>query len=497
MTGYPKNYIEKSYNSYNKPLDMVIDLEDQLAITVDELNSGILNTTTTLKLDQTTPQSVVNGSPIMEGIQFDITPSTTNIAEGLLRWNSTDGTLDLGMSSGIVTMQLGQEMFIKVRNDAGGSTIANATPVYIAGRTGVFPEIAPAKSDSDTTSRCIGITTQDIDSPGFGYVTTFGYVRGIKTNYIGSGVWGTTWSAGDRLYISKTLSGQLTNVEPSSPHHSDIVGIVGIVSSNQGSILVNIVPHKTLEELTDVNGTALITSGQFPVWNQDLKYFDFNYNIDDYVPYTGAKKNVNLGSRSFTVGSSVDNTIFNVSGHMSMIGTGRAWRDELGELLGKKKIGNRITDDLDDGTVVFASNCVSAEDYIITNVQLNHDRDSSANIYPHLHWFQTSGKIPNWLLEYRWQINGGWKTPTWSKTKMDIPATSYISGNIHQICYCSGIAVPISSNLSDIVQFRISRDTGNVSTLFSGIDTTSNISAISFDVHLQLNSLGSTSEYIK
>ena len=53
-----------------------------------------------------------------------------------------------------------------------------------------------------------------------------GYVRGIKTNYTGSGIWGTTWVTNDILYVSKTNAGVLTNVEPSAPHHSDIVGTV-------------------------------------------------------------------------------------------------------------------------------------------------------------------------------------------------------------------------------------------------------------------------------
>jgi hypothetical protein len=214
------------------------------------------------------------------GVQFDTTATPATNAEGLLQWNEADGTLDLGMSGGDVTMQLGQELFMKVRN-VSGTLIANGSPVYISGRTGNRPNIYLAKSDSDTTADVIGITTQDIDSPADGFVTTLGYVRGIKTDYTGTGAWGTTWASGDRLYISKTVAGQLTNVEPAVSHHSDIVGTVGVVHQNLGSILVNIQKHKTLEELTDVDGTPLATDGQFPVWNQTAGYFDFNKNINE------------------------------------------------------------------------------------------------------------------------------------------------------------------------------------------------------------------------
>jgi len=221
----------------------------------------------------------------VSNIQFDLTPSGITNTDGLLRWNSTDGTLDLGMSSGDITMQLGQEMFIKARN-VSGDTITNGSPVYASGRTGNRPNIYLAKSDSDNTSAIIGVTTQDITSPADGYITTMGYVRSIKTDYTGVGNWGTTWVTGDNLYVSKTVAGQLTNIEPESPHHSDIVGTVEIVHSNLGSILVNIIKHKTFSELTDVNGTTLTTSGQIATWNQASGFFDFNDNILNYSKTT-------------------------------------------------------------------------------------------------------------------------------------------------------------------------------------------------------------------
>lgn len=245
--------------------------------------SVIETTPTLLKLDQTTPQSVINGSPIMEGIQFDTTPSTTNVAEGLLRWNATDGTLDLGMSGGDITLQVGQEMFQKVRN-VSGSTILNGKPVYTSGRTGNRPNIYLAKGDAESTSSVIGVTTQDILSPADGFVTTMGYVRGIKTDYTGAGIWGTTWASGDKLWVSKAVAGQLTNVEPTAPHHSDIVATVEIVHQNLGSILVNIDRHKTLEELSDVDGSAPDTTGDLLSYNAVTSVWDRNtYNITDYV----------------------------------------------------------------------------------------------------------------------------------------------------------------------------------------------------------------------
>lgn len=210
-------------------------------------------------------------------LQFDTTATPLTNAEGLLQWNATDETLDLGMSGGNVTMQVGQEMFMKVRN-VSGSTIPNGTPVYVSGRTGNRPNIYPAKSDAEATSGVIGITTQDIASPADGFVTTFGYVRQIKTNYAG-------WTEGDKLYVSKTTAGELTNVEPTAPHHSDVVATVEIVGNTGiGSILVNINQHKTLDELSDVDGGAPDATGDLLTYNATSGTWERNaYNITDYL----------------------------------------------------------------------------------------------------------------------------------------------------------------------------------------------------------------------
>jgi hypothetical protein len=133
-----------------------------------------------------------------DSLQFDLAANVT-VAEGELAWNATDGTLDLGMPDN-VTQQIGQELFIKVHNKSG-ATITNGSPVYFDGRQGNRPKIWLAKADSETTCCVEGITTNDIEDKHEGFITTFGYVRQIKTNYIGCGIWGGTWEEGDKLYV--------------------------------------------------------------------------------------------------------------------------------------------------------------------------------------------------------------------------------------------------------------------------------------------------------
>ena len=221
-------------------------------------------------------------------------------------------------------------------------------------------------------------------------------------------------------------------------------------------------------------------------------------DVSSRVPYTGATDDVNLGSNSLTVGSASNNTFLAVDGHQTMAGTARPWRDELGDALSLRSTGTGVSQNNSENVVEFTNSAVASNDYLYLNVQLNHDKDLTASIYPHIHFFQANNNAPNFILYYRWQINGGAKVTSWSPLKCNTLAFTYTSGTLNQIAYSLPIAVPVGTSLSDILQFRIARDTANVSTLFSGADPyTGTVGIMAFDVHFMINSLGSTDEFSK
>jgi len=190
-------------------------------------------------------------------------------------------------------------------------------------------------------------------------------------------------------------------------------------------------------------------------------------------------------------------TTFSSSGHQSMEGNARPWRDELADALTLEKNGPGISANLTEGVVEF-SDASNLDDYALKNLQMNHDKDLSSSIYPHIHFFQDNNNIPNFLLQYRWQIGGGAKTTAWTSIKCNTPVYTYTSGTLNQKVYSSGITPPGGTQLSDIVQFRIIRDNDNDSGLFTGIDTYTGTVGISyFDSHFQLNSIGSDEQYTK
>lgn len=184
-----------------------------------------------------------------------------------------------------------------------------------------------------------------------------------------------------------------------------------------------------------------------------------------------------------------------------------AYRDELGDALSLQKSGAGITVDAVELTVDFDYNATfnanpALADYLYKNFQLNHDRDFSSDIDFHIHWFQAKNYSPNLLIEYRWQVNGAAKTTAWTKLKCNTLAFAYSAGTIHQISQAAGIVAPVNTQLSDIVQIRIYRDTGNASGKFGVTDPyntggNASVKIMSVDVHLHIDQIGSTQKYVK
>lgn len=228
-----------------------------------------------------------------------------------------------------------------------------------------------------------------------------------------------------------------------------------------------------------------------------------NTPSDQIVNRTG--NNQLTGTNKF--GSTTDYTQFSTTGHQKMAANARPWRDELSDAVRLEQSGAGVAINPTESTVDFAYNAVyhatfTSADAMYLNLQLNHDKDLTASLYPHIHWFQAKNYSPNMLLEYRWQINGGAQVTAWTKLLCSTLAFTYTSGTIHQISYSAGIAVPVGTTLSDIVQFRIYRDSGNASTLFVGncpYNTGGNaaVPVMAFDCHFMTDSLGSNDEYVK
>jgi hypothetical protein len=103
-------------------------------------------------------------------------------------------------------------------------------------------------------------------------------------------------------------------------------------------------------------------------------------------------------------GSATDYTQFTADGTMQAFGTATCFRDELNDLIkgATQNPSSHLVFDYTEGTLDFKDNC-DLNDWALMNVQINHDWKLGTDIEPHLHWFQNSVNMPNWMIQYRWQ----------------------------------------------------------------------------------------------
>ena len=210
--------------------------------------------TETVAFDNTAVGSLTG----IDYIGFDV-DAAHNPAPGQISWDASFETLMIGLD-GAVNLQIGQEHVVRVKNQSNTTAIEDGVAVMVAGATGDTIVVTPALSNGSYDSYLlVGIATETIDPDGFGFVTQFGFVNGIKTDYAG-------WQLGSQLYMDPTVPGALTHIQPVSPAWRRSIATVTRVQQNSGRIFVRAIPSTNINNLDDVivNTAA---DGDFLVYN--------------------------------------------------------------------------------------------------------------------------------------------------------------------------------------------------------------------------------------
>lgn len=161
-------------------------------------------------------------------VSFDTTNVVATPTEGQLTWDTAEKTLSLGLNGGDVTLQLGQEIHFRVRNNTG-SQINNGTVCRFAGSLGNSGVLlaAPFQANGAFDSHVVmGVATENIPNGEDGLVTYFGKVRGVNTS---------AFQDGQILYASPSTLGGLTATRPDAPNN--IVSVAAVVSAANNGIL--------------------------------------------------------------------------------------------------------------------------------------------------------------------------------------------------------------------------------------------------------------------
>lgn len=365
------------------------------------------------------------------------TSATIPTTVGSLYWDLHDKTLSCILENS--TLQIGQEQYIICVNRTS-ATILNGSVVYINGAQGNRPTIQLASCNEYETSCCvIGVATHDILVNAEGMITTTGLVRDLNTNSFSDG--------GKTVYLS-SAAGQITASPPTLVSAATIaVGVIVKTHPTDGWLYVKI--HQEKKEFGNV------TSGNFTKFEND--------------------------------------------GTMVMYGDATVYEDVIGNILTARieSPASNIVLNMDNASLTFQNDCTSA-DYIIITCQNPHKWEIGSIIYPHIHWEQSTSAIPNWVLGYRWQVNGGQKTSNWTYLPIyNGPVFNRTSGTLNQITTFNIITPPVNASLSDMVQFKLIRDYTNQFNFYSGSETNGlNVELQAMDYHFRINRLGSHGEYI-
>ena len=190
--------------------------------TGDTVTFGNVNVTTALD---------VGGSVEVE-THIDLKTTTGNKpshAEGRIFYDAAFGALAVYNDEADITLQVGQEEYIRVKNNTG-STVTNGTPVYLTGEDVSTPTISVARADGTyNQSQAVGIATHDITTNSVGYVTVRGLIGDVDTSHL---------TVGEKVHVAIGASGGTQTASPTYPNYPTEVGICLISAASGGCIYV-------------------------------------------------------------------------------------------------------------------------------------------------------------------------------------------------------------------------------------------------------------------
>lgn len=195
--------------------------------------------------------------------QLDTAATPPTIVDGTLAWDNYNGTAQLGLKGGNVTLQVGQEMVARVYNNSGVA-LTDGQVVYIDGAQINRISVKLARADTElTSSNTLGVVTEPIAIGAEGFITLMGQVNGLDTSGL---------TSGGMIYLSPTVAGAFTQTKPAAPNNLVILGWVERVDATTGSIYIRVDNGYELDELHDVQITTP-TGGNLISYDQTAGYW--------------------------------------------------------------------------------------------------------------------------------------------------------------------------------------------------------------------------------
>lgn len=217
-----------------------------------------INTTTLNVESNATVNGILNG---VDAIDID-TAAVAADAVGRIKWNATDGTTDVGLVGGNVTLQVGQQEYMRVKH-ADNAGLERGKVVYFVGADGNNKTVRYASASVEVSSvDVLGVMAETVTGGNNGWCCTFGFLKGLNTNGL---------TEGTIAWLSASPGG-VTSTKPTAPTHGVQVGYVIRKQQNNGVLFISVQNGYELDELHNVlisnpqNGDVLTYSASAGVW---------------------------------------------------------------------------------------------------------------------------------------------------------------------------------------------------------------------------------------
>ena len=186
-------------------------------------------------------------------------------------------------------------------------------------------------------------------------------------------------------------------------------------------------------------------------------------------------------------GDDTNYTEFESDGSMLMVGNATVF-DDLVVPLTSSKVGVNSKPDFDETNIgyLFPQNDTSEILYMI--VQLPHRWKEGSDVFPHVHYQRTSAGKPTFKIDYSWFSVGDATSAPGTTLTLDTEVVTYSSGSIHQINKSASGISGTGKTISSILLIKLYRDDNTV---------TGDVLTYQFDIHFEIDRLGSRQEYTK
>lgn len=209
-----------------------------------------------------------------KNLDFNILNNNPGYREGRVFYDSGEKTLAYYNDNSNVTMNIGQETWMRVLN-MSANDIVNGQAVYVSGyNVSGLPMIDLARADSEAKSQVAGLATVNIARGAIGYITNVGVVHGLDTvRYSGMGQ--------PTLYLSPFSGGGLTGLRPNPPYFVVPVATLTKSSTNDGNLLVN--PLSVDKTQTNDNQKFVLKDDFVGTSGYNIGFSTFNSGADSSI----------------------------------------------------------------------------------------------------------------------------------------------------------------------------------------------------------------------